>query len=54
MAELYLTIAHMYRRYDIFLHNTEPEDVCMTSDLLAGYTRRGVLKVHVKLKAVRE
>ncbi|KAB8218345.1 cytochrome P450 [Aspergillus novoparasiticus] len=54
MAELYLTIARMCRRYHIHLHNTEPEDVCMTSDLLAGYTRRGVLKVIVKLKAVRE
>lgn len=54
IAELFLTIAHMCRRYHILLHNTEPEDVCTTSDLLAGYTRRGVLKVHAKLKAVRE
>jgi hypothetical protein len=28
MAELYLTIAHMCRRYHIILYNTEPEDVC--------------------------
>lgn len=54
MAELYLTIAHMCRRYHICLHNTEPEDVYMTSDLLAGYTRRDVLKVYVKLTDVEE
>ncbi|KAM4064970.1 cytochrome p450 [Hirsutella rhossiliensis] len=52
--ELFQTIAHFVRRFDVHLYDTEPEDVRLTRDMTIGYTRRGFMKVYAKLSSAEE
>ncbi|KID83983.1 benzoate 4-monooxygenase cytochrome P450 [Metarhizium guizhouense ARSEF 977] len=47
--ELFLTVAHLFRRFDMELYDTEAEDVRIVRDMNMGYTRRGNLRVYAKL-----
>lgn len=47
--ELFLTVAHLVRRFDMELYDTEAEDVRIVRDMNMGYTRRGNLRVYAKL-----
>ncbi|EFY95065.2 Cytochrome P450 CYP58S1 [Metarhizium robertsii ARSEF 23] len=47
--ELFLTVAHLLRRFDMELYDTEEEDVRIVRDMNMGYTRRGNLRVYAKL-----
>ncbi|PYI03028.1 benzoate 4-monooxygenase cytochrome P450 [Aspergillus sclerotiicarbonarius CBS 121057] len=52
--ELYLTIAHVMRRFDFTLHNTKPEDVRITRDIIIPGTERGMLRVYAKVTGMME
>lgn len=47
--ELFLTIAHFVRRFDVQLHDTEPEGVRAVGGLFVGTTRRGPLRVYAPI-----
>ncbi|KID61678.1 benzoate 4-monooxygenase cytochrome P450, partial [Metarhizium hybridum] len=47
--ELFLTVAHLVRRFDVELYDTKAEDVRIVRDMNMGYTRRGNLRVYAKL-----
>ncbi|RDA91545.1 hypothetical protein CP533_4373 [Ophiocordyceps camponoti-saundersi (nom. inval.)] len=47
--ELFLTIAHLVRRFDLELHDTGPEDVRIVRDMNMGFTRRGAVRVFAKV-----
>ncbi|PWY94063.1 benzoate 4-monooxygenase cytochrome P450 [Aspergillus sclerotioniger CBS 115572] len=52
--ELYLTIAHLIRRFDFTLHNTNPEDVRITRDRIIPCTERGMLRVYARVTGMME
>ncbi|RFU73920.1 benzoate 4-monooxygenase cytochrome p450 [Trichoderma arundinaceum] len=52
--ELYLAVSQFARRFNVHLHNTEPEDMRIVRDMTVGYTRRGGLKVYAQLSPVDE
>ncbi|EHK21118.1 uncharacterized protein TRIVIDRAFT_90966 [Trichoderma virens Gv29-8] len=52
--ELFLTIAHFARRFNMELHNTELEDFRIVRDMTMGVTRRGGFKVYARLSRVDE
>lgn len=48
--ELFLTVAHFARRFDLELYDTEPEDVRIVRDMTIGFTRRGSVRVFARMK----
>ncbi|RAK96671.1 cytochrome P450 [Aspergillus ibericus CBS 121593] len=52
--ELYLTIAHLVRRFDFTLHNTSPEDVRITRDRIIPCTDKGMLWVYARVTGMEE
>lgn len=49
MCELYMTMAHIVRRFDMELYETTAESIKMYRDLGLGYPKEGVFKVMVKV-----
>ncbi|PFH57702.1 hypothetical protein XA68_14681 [Ophiocordyceps unilateralis] len=47
--ELFLTIGHLARRFDLELHDTGPEDVRIVRDMNMGLTRRGAVRVFARM-----
>ncbi|PHH73528.1 hypothetical protein CDD80_3750 [Ophiocordyceps camponoti-rufipedis] len=48
--ELFLTVGHFVRRFDLELYDTEPEDVRIIQDMNVGLTRRGAVRVFARMK----
>ncbi|RDA85958.1 hypothetical protein CP532_0835 [Ophiocordyceps camponoti-leonardi (nom. inval.)] len=49
--ELFLTIAHLGRRFDLELYDTGPEDVRIVRDMNMGFTRRGAVRVFARVES---
>ncbi|KAJ5682420.1 cytochrome P450 [Penicillium macrosclerotiorum] len=49
LCELYMTMAHIVRRFDMELYNTTPESIKTYRDLGLGYPKEGALKVMAKV-----
>jgi hypothetical protein len=52
--ELFLTLAHFARRFNVELHDTVLDDIRIVRDMTMGVTRRGGVKVYAKLLPVEE
>ncbi|KAL6794162.1 cytochrome P450 [Trichoderma sp. SZMC 28012] len=52
--ELFLTVAHFARRFNLELHDTVAEDLRIVRDMTMGVTRRGGIKVYARLLPVDE
>ncbi|KAL6887557.1 cytochrome P450 [Trichoderma longibrachiatum] len=52
--ELFLTLAHFARRFNLELHDTVLDDIRIVRDMTMGLTRRGGIKVYAKLLPVDE
>ncbi|KAJ5762739.1 cytochrome P450 [Penicillium manginii] len=49
LCELYMTMAHIVRRFDIELHDTSSETIKVYRDLGLGYPKEGALRVMAKV-----
>lgn len=53
-AEIYLTIAHIVRRFEFALHECTVDDISVYRDLGVGCPKEGHFNVQAKVKAVLE
>ncbi|KAJ5612603.1 benzoate 4-monooxygenase cytochrome P450 [Penicillium lagena] len=52
LMEIYKTIAYIVRQFNMELHNTEAADIELTGATMSAGTRRGSLRVYVKVTEV--
>ncbi|PWY79270.1 cytochrome P450 [Aspergillus heteromorphus CBS 117.55] len=53
-SELYLTTAHLVRRFDFELYDTRPEDVRITRDKIIPHAEKGMMRLKAKVTGMVE